>query len=158
MATGSPLRKAQASGVLGAGGDDMSPHLSWGGFPAGTQSFAVTMYDPTAPTGSGFWHWAVVDVPVSVNELPAGAGNPTGVGLPAGAWQLRTDAGLPQYVGAVGYPGQRSAYFTVVHAVDVPRLEIPRDATCARLGMELLSHTVGRAVLIPWFEAIPAHV
>ena len=56
---GQPLAKPQVSGIMGAGGEDVSPQLSWSGFPDGTRSFAVTVYDPDAPTASGFWHWAV---------------------------------------------------------------------------------------------------
>ena len=72
---GQPLAKDQVSGIMGAGGSDVSPQLSWSGFPETTRSFAVTMYDPDAPTASGFWHWAVANLPVSVTELPEDAGD-----------------------------------------------------------------------------------
>ncbi len=71
---GATLPVAQRSGIMGAGGQDVSPQLSWSGFPASARSFVVTVYDPDAPTGSGFWHWAVANIPASVTSLPSGAG------------------------------------------------------------------------------------
>jgi Raf kinase inhibitor-like YbhB/YbcL family protein len=143
----------QMSGIFGAGGKDISPELSWSGFPSATKSFVVTMYDPDAPTASGFWHWAVVDIPAAVTELPAGAGAPGGKQLPVGAVQLKNDAGLNQYVGAAPPPGNgRHRYFIVVHAVDVVKLDIPSTATPAFLGFTLFSHTLARAIIVPWAE------
>ncbi len=89
---GEKLAMPQVSGVFGAGGQDVSPQLSWTGFPSGTKSFVVTMCDPEAPTVSGFWHWAVVNIPGDVTELPTGAGDESGSGLPQGAFQLPNDA------------------------------------------------------------------
>lgn len=100
IAVGVPLAAPQVSGIMGAGGEDRSPQLSWRGFPTATRSFVVTCYDPDAPTGSGFWHWAVADIPVENTELAAGAGSPDGAGLPQGAITLPNDAGLHRYLGA----------------------------------------------------------
>ena len=97
ISDGGELPNAQLSGIFGAGGEDVSPQLSWSGFPTETKSFVVTCYDPEAPTASGFWHWAVVDIPASVTSLPTGVGDESGANLPAGAFQLRNDAGLRRY-------------------------------------------------------------
>ncbi|MGW6422608.1 YbhB/YbcL family Raf kinase inhibitor-like protein [Nocardia sp. NPDC055053] len=149
---GQPLANDQVSGVFGAGGKDISPQLSWSGFPEGTQSFAVTVYDPDAPTASGFWHWAVANIPASVTSLDAGAGSEGGT-LPAGAVTLRNDGGFPGFVGAAPPQGHGPhRYFVVVHAVDVPELEVGPDATPAYLGFNLFFHTLGRATLIGTYE------
>lgn len=147
------LATPQVSGVMGAGGEDVSPHVSWSGAPEGTQSFAVTIYDPDAPTASGFWHWAVFNIPVEVTELPTGAGAGDGSKLPSGAVQLNNDARMPGYVGAAPPEGHGPHhYWVVVHAVDVPNLDIPAEATPAFLGFNLFSHTLGRAMIVPVFE------
>lgn len=152
VADGKRFPDAQASGAMGVpGGADTSPQLSWRGFPEGTKSFAVTVYDPDAPTASGFWHWAVFNIPVTVTEVPAGAAN--GSGLPEGAVQLRNDAGEVGYVGAAPPTGHGPhRYFTVVHAVDVESLEISAEGTPAFLGFNLFGHTLARAMITPTFE------
>src|SRR3954469_8414038 len=135
---GATLASPQVSGVMGAGGQDRSPQLTWSGFPEGTKSFAVTVYDPDAPTASGFWHWVVANIPASVTELPSGAGDKDDPQLPEGAVQLRNDAGFAGYVGAgppAGHGPHR--YFIVVHAVGTDRLDVGPDATPAFLGFNL---------------------
>ena len=87
---GQELAQPQRSGIFGAGGEDISPQLSWRGFPDASRSFAVTVYDPDAPTAAGFWHWAVVDIPADVTKLGTGAGDEGGAALPQGAFQLAT--------------------------------------------------------------------
>jgi Raf kinase inhibitor-like YbhB/YbcL family protein len=150
IADGRPLAKPHLSGVFGAGGDDVSPHLRWSGAPEGTQSYAVTVYDPDAPTASGFWHWAAFNIPAQVSEL---ARNASADGMPSGATQLRNDGGTVGYIGAAPPPGHGvHHYWVVVHAIDVARLEIPEDASCAFLGFNLFSHTLGRAWLVPVYE------
>jgi Raf kinase inhibitor-like YbhB/YbcL family protein len=89
---GEKLAMPQVSGIFGAGGEDISPQLSWSGFPAETKSFVVTCFDPDAPTGSGFWHWVVYDISATTTELATNAGAQDGSGLPAGAHQLNNDA------------------------------------------------------------------
>ena len=150
---GEKLPVAQMSGVFGAGGKDVSPQLAWNGAPAGTKSFVVTMYDPDAPTASGFWHWALVDIPAGVTELDSGVGTEDGGKLPTGAFQLRNDGGSAAFIGAAPPVGHgRHHYFVVVHAVDVASLGLPKTASPAYLGFNLFSHTLGRATIVPWAE------
>ncbi|GAB90273.1 YbhB/YbcL family Raf kinase inhibitor-like protein [Gordonia rhizosphera] len=156
---GRPLASAQVSGLMGAGGEDLSPQLSWSGFPSGTKSFAVTVFDPDAPTLSGFWHWAVADIPVSVTSLPEGAGDETGSGLPAGAVTVPNDASLKRFVGAAPPPGHGPhRYFIAVHAVDVESLGLPETATAAYLGFNLFSHAIARAVIVGTYEQASENV
>jgi Raf kinase inhibitor-like YbhB/YbcL family protein len=153
LSDGEPMPLPQVSGVFGAGGDDLSPQLSWSGFPAETKSFAVTCFDPDAPTGSGFWHWAVFDIPAGVTDLPAGAGGPDGADLPAGAITLRGDAGVARYIGAGPPPGHGPhRYVFAVHAVDVETLGLDAGATPAFLGFNLFGHTLARAVIVATHE------
>jgi Raf kinase inhibitor-like YbhB/YbcL family protein len=154
IAEGATLAARHRSGAFGVpGGEDVSPQLSWSGAPEGTKSYAVTCYDPDAPTGSGFWHWAVADIPASVTELPTGAGAPGGADLPAGAVTLANDAGLRGFVGAGPPPGHgEHRYYFTVHAVDVESLGLPDGATPAFLGFNLFSHTLARATLTAVFE------
>jgi Raf kinase inhibitor-like YbhB/YbcL family protein len=149
VSDGETMNSAQVSGVFGAGGEDVSPQLSWSGAPEGTQSYAVTVYDPDAPTASGFWHWAVFNIPADVTELASGASK----SLPDGAVQLKNDGGFAGYVGAAPPPGHGPHhYYVVVHAVDVPSLDVPAEGSCAFLGFNLFSHTLGRATLVPVYE------
>ncbi|MBF4562541.1 YbhB/YbcL family Raf kinase inhibitor-like protein [Microbacterium sp. VKM Ac-2870] len=140
----------QYSGAFGvAGGKDESPQLSWSGAPADTLSYAVTVYDPDAPTGSGFWHWAVANIPASTTSLPVGAGSPSGELLPVGAVQLTNDAGSAQFIGAAPPAGHgEHRYFITVHALDVADIGVPADATPAFLGFNMASHILGRATLV----------
>jgi Raf kinase inhibitor-like YbhB/YbcL family protein len=154
MADGQPMAAAQASGAFGVpGGADRSPHLRWEGAPGSTQSYAVTCYDPDAPTGSGFWHWVVFDIPTTVTELPAGAGSPDGAGLPVGAVQARHDANMLGYVGAGPPPGHGPhRYVFAVHALDVEHTGATVDSTPAYVGFTMFGRTLGRALLTATFE------
>ncbi|MBD3780781.1 MAG: YbhB/YbcL family Raf kinase inhibitor-like protein [Micrococcales bacterium] len=135
---------------LTADGGGLSPALEWSGFPEGTRSFVVSCFDPDAPTPAGYWHWTVVDVPVSTTSLPRGAGSPDGALLPEGAFHVRADGGTPGYEGAAPPPGDRPhRYVFAVHALDVEHLEVPRDATPTAVAFTALFHTLGRATISP---------
>lgn len=144
---------AQRSGIFGAGGQDTSPGLAWSGFPEETRSFIVTMYDPDAPTPSGFWHWAVVNIPTSVTSLSAGAGEADET-LPGGSAHLPNDASLRRYLGAAPPPGDPPhRYFIVVSALDVSDAEVPAAATPALALFHTVAKTVARAMLVPVYGA-----
>ena len=134
------------------GGDNQSPALEWTGFPEQTRGFLVTCFDPDAPTHSGWWHWAVVNIPASVTSLPRGAGASDGSGMPAGAVQFRTDYGTPGYGGASPPPGDHDhRYFFAVHALDVDHLDLSPDTPVAIVGFNLTAHTLARGVLVATF-------
>ena len=150
---GQPLANDQVSGIMGAGGSDVSPQLSWSGFPEQTRSFAVTVYDPDAPTASGFWHWAVANLPATVTDLPAGVGDGSSSGFPGDAITLANDAGLKRYLGAAPPPGHGvHRYFIAVHAVKVEKLELDGDASPAYLGFNLFMNAIARAVIHGTYE------
>jgi Raf kinase inhibitor-like YbhB/YbcL family protein len=149
IADGQHLSNRHVYNSFGMSGENVSPQLSWSGFPAETKSFAVTCYDPDAPTGSGFWHWLVIDLPAAVTSLPAGAGAGTGA-LPEGAFHVRNDYGTKDFGGAAppaGDPPHR--YIFAVHAVDTEKLGIDSDVSPAVAGFNLRFHTIARSLLIP---------
>jgi Raf kinase inhibitor-like YbhB/YbcL family protein len=151
VADGEMMPVAHRSGIFGAGGSDTSPDLTWSGFPDGTQSFMVTMYDPDAPTPSGFWHWVVVNLPATVTSLPAGAGDGDET-LPGGATHLANDASLHRYLGSAPPPDDPPhRYFIVVSALDVADAGVPDSATPALASFQTLAHTIARAMLVPVF-------
>lgn len=154
VADGQQMAARHRSAKMGVeGGEDVSPQLSWSGFPEGTKSFAVTCFDPDAPTQSGYWHWAVLNIPAEVTELPTDAGNPGTPGLPEGALTLKNDGGFAGFIGAAPPEGHGDhRYFLIVHAVDVEAIGgIDADASPAVLGFNLFSHSIGRAILTPVF-------
>jgi Raf kinase inhibitor-like YbhB/YbcL family protein len=149
IADGQPLSDRQVYNSFGMSGENISPQLSWSGFPAETKSFAITCYDPDAPTGSGFWHWLVIDIPASVTSLPAGAGSGTDA-LPEGAFHVRNDYGTKDFGGAAPPPGDPPhRYIFAVHAVDTEKLGIDSNVSPAVAGFNLRFHTIARSVVIP---------
>lgn len=144
-----PLPTPQLSGVFGApGGRDVSPQLSWSGFPARTRSFVVSMYDPQAGTGSGYWHWVIADLPARVTSLPENAGA-LGATLPAGALQLGGDTGTSRYIGGAPPKGSgKHHYHLTVTALDVDRAGIDATTSGALLGAKISAHAIARATIV----------
>ena len=137
---------------FGCSGGNKSPHLKWSGAPEGTKSFAVTCYDPDAPTGSGFWHWLVVNIPANVTELALGAGS-TGGELPPGALQTRTDFGAPGYGGPCSPPGSHPhRYLFTVFAVNADKLNVKADTSAAIVGFNLNFNTLAKAAIMGLFK------
>ena len=150
---GQTLPLAQVSGIFGAGGEDVSPQLSWSGFPAETKSFVVTCFDPDAPTGSGFWHWNVLDIPADVTELPAGAGSQDGANLPADAVVIDNDAGLPGYLGAAPPAGHGPhRYVFAVHAMSVEKVGVDNSVSNAIAGFNMFGKVLARGMLVAVYE------
>ncbi|WP_413734637.1 kinase inhibitor [Sodalis sp. RH21] len=131
---------------MGYHGDNISPHLAWDDAPAGTKSFVITVYDPDAPTGSGWWHWLVANLPADTRSLPQGAGSGLG-GLPAGAVQTRTDFGKAGYGGAAPPQGDTHRYQFTVHALDVASIDVDENASGAVVGFNVHFHSLGKATL-----------
>lgn len=132
---------------FGCDGGNRSPHLEWSDVPQGTKSFAITCFDPDAPTGSGFWHWLVVNVPADVRSLAEGAGEPQGSALPRGAMQTRTDFGAPGYAGPCPPDGPHRYVFTIF-ALSVEQLPVTPDTSAALVGFHLTFNTIAKASMI----------
>ncbi|MEY4765567.1 MAG: hypothetical protein RI907_2240 [Pseudomonadota bacterium] len=146
IAAGGVIGKQFEFNGFGCSGDNKSPALQWRGAPAGTKSFAVTVYDPDAPTGSGWWHWSVINLPADVNALPADAGAEGGAKLPSGARHVRIDYGVAAWGGMCPPPGDKPhRYVFTVHALKADKLDIPADATAALAGYMINANTIAKA-------------
>ena len=131
---------------FGCAGGNVSPALKWKNPPAGTKGYAVTVYDPDAPTGSGWWHWVVYNLPATATSLPAGAGDRGGSKLPAGAMQGRTDYGTAGWGGPCPPRGDKPhRYVFTVHALKTDKLDVPADGTAAHVGFMINANRLGRA-------------
>ena len=149
---GEPMARTHA-----ADGDNRSPELSWNHFPAATRSFLVSCFDMDAPTPAGYWHWTVVNVPVSTVTLAQGAGSPGGGYLPPGAVQTRHDGGGPGYLGAAPPRGDRPhRYVFAVHALDIETLDVTPSTTATAVAMAAVFHTIGRATITPTYQVLVA--
>jgi len=150
IANGKTLSNAQVYQGFGCSGGNVSPALSWSDVPAGTKSFAITVYDPDAPTGSGWWHWTAYDLPAALRSLPAGAGKV--VALPGVAKQGRNDFGSHDFGGACPPQGDKPhRYIFTVFALKVDKLEVPADASAALIGYMLNANKVATASITAGF-------
>ncbi len=148
FADGRRIADEQVFNGFGCHGGNVSPALRWSGEPAGTKGFAITMFDPDAPTGSGWWHWVVFDLPAPVHELPAGAGDPGSGSMPAGAVQSRTDFGKPGYGGPCPPKGHGVHHYQLtLYALDTPRLPLDEHAPAAMVAYYLNQHVLAKASL-----------
>lgn len=130
---------------FGCDGGNLSPQLSWSGAPEGAKSFAITAYDPDAPTGSGWWHWNAVNIPVSVHSIEAGA---SGSGkMPTGAVELKNDYGTAGFGGACPPPGHVHRYVFTVYALSAASLDLPKDPSNALAGFMIGANTIQSARL-----------
>lgn len=137
---GSRLPQRTSFNGFGCTGQNLAPAVHWQGAPANTRSFVLTVYDPDAPTGSGWWHWVVINLPATTHELPAG-GN-----LPTGAHAVRNDYGQAAWGGPCPPVGDAPHHYVfTVYALDVPALDIPADASAALAGFAMHGHVLGKA-------------
>jgi Raf kinase inhibitor-like YbhB/YbcL family protein len=148
LKAGGTIPMKHVGNVMGCPGQNVSPALRWSGAPAGTKSFVVTTYDPDAPTGSGFWHWVVYNIPASTTALPAGAGDPKSGALPSGATQGNTDLAQPGYLGPCPPQGDKPhRYIFTVYALKTAKLELPANATAAMVGFNVHGNQLAKATL-----------
>ena len=148
IAPGGRIAETQVFKGFGCSGGNVSPALTWSHAPPGTQSFALLVHDPDAPTGSGWWHWVLYNLPASSTSLPAGAGDAQKNLLPAGAVQGRTDFGTAGYGGPCPPPGKPHHYYFRLYALKVPKLELPADSTAAFIGFNVRAQALGSAELM----------
>jgi Raf kinase inhibitor-like YbhB/YbcL family protein len=146
LENGGPVPDSMVLNGMDCKGGNTSPEISWKGAPEGTKSFAVTLYDPDAATGSGFWHWVALDIPANVSALPAGAGDPAGTLLPAGARLGNSDFGAPGYAGACPPPGSGVHHYKlIVHALKTDKLPDLAAKTGALAGFLINANELARA-------------
>lgn len=149
---GAFLTEEQVFNGFGCTGKNISPALKWTASPKGTKSFAITVYDPDAPTGSGWWHWIVYNIPANVSEIVAGAGDSTGKLLPTGAVQGRTDYGAHAFGGACPPKGDKPhRYIFTVYALKIEKIDVPSDSSAALIGFMINANSLGKASFTAMF-------
>ena len=141
------MNKAQEFSGLGCNGDNLSPQLSWTRAPKGTEAFAVLAYDPDAPTGSGWWHWQLVNIPKDTMTLSTGAGDASKKLIPKGSFQINNDFGVAGFGGACPPEGNGAhRYRFTVHALS-KKLELNADSSGALTGYMINAFSLGSATI-----------
>ena len=150
FAAGSRIPETFVMNAYGCKGGNVSPALSWRGVPAGTKSFALTLYDPDEKgSPSGWWHWVVYNIPATVTALPRGAGAENGKLLPKGAEQGRSDLGTMAYHGPCPDVGQAPHHYTfTVYALNVEKLDVPPQSSGAMVSYTALGATLAKSTLV----------
>ncbi len=149
---GGQLTMDQVYSGFGCTGKNISPSLKWTDAPKGTKSFALTVYDPDAPTGSGWWHWIIFNIPANVTELKSNAGNPEKNIAPMGSVQSMTDFGKPGFGGPCPPAGDKPhRYIFTIYALDVPKLDLDEKASATLVGYMLNQHTIEKASIISYY-------
>ena len=149
---GGQATEAQVFNSFGCTGKNISPQLSWANAPEGTKSFAITMYDPDAPTGSGWWHWLAFDISANTTSIPAGAGATSTLDMPAGTIQSITDFGAVGYGGPCPPPGHGlHQYMITVYALKTEKLGLDSKTGAAVVGYTINSQMLGKASLVFYF-------
>ena len=147
ISNGGTIAEAQVFNSFGCSGHNISPALSWTNAPAGARSFALLVHDPDAPTGSGWWHWVVYNIPADTTSLAADAGDPKKNLMPSAAVQGRTDFGTPGYGGPCPPPGKPHHYHFRLYALKVAKIDAPADATAAFISFTVRANSLGEAQL-----------
>ena len=150
---GERLNEEQVFSGFGCTGKNISPALYWEGAPEGTKSFAVTVYDPDAPTGSGWWHWIIFNIPANINELPKNAGDLKSGLAPKASTQSRTDFGSSGYGGAAPPPGDKPhRYQFTVYALNIERIDLDVNASGAMVGFNLNQHVLAKSTITAYYS------
>jgi Raf kinase inhibitor-like YbhB/YbcL family protein len=150
LPAGKPIAERFTANAFGCHGPNESPELHWSGAPAGTRSFAVTMFDPYQPPASGWWHWILYDLPPTTTSLPHGLGDP-GTGLPAGTKQGLPDGEAPErhYYGPCPDKGDPPHHYTItVYALSVDHLDVPSTATAAHIAYTISGKTLAKSAIV----------
>ena len=151
LPAGKPVAEQFTANAFGCHGPNESPALMWSNAPAGTKSFAVTMFDPYRPPASGWWHWVVYDIPANVTQLPRKAGDPGNPGMPQGARQVKPDGEAPEahYYGPCPDEGDPPHHYTItVYALSVEHLNVPATSTPANVDYEISTKALAKATIV----------